>query len=124
MLRKFPRLLIVLVMTLVVPLQGAAAIGAAQCMALDHHDMAAGHDHDAGLAHGHGDGQAHDQGRQGTSGGDAHCGPCVACCASATIASPVPVFAPLAPAGAVDAIAYLFQPGDLPDELDRPPLAL
>jgi hypothetical protein len=97
---KLARLLLVLAVVLAVPLQAVAALGAAQCMADAHHEPA-----DA-----HGD------------AGESLCGPCAACCASASIV------AFLSPAAASPAAAEVappvpgFHPGAPPDLLERPPL--
>lgn len=121
--------LIAVVVALIVPLQGMAALAASQCMALGHHDAAA---MGMGMAaqdshgdHGH-EGAVHEQDREAQSG-DApspHCGPCTACCASAAMSGP----APLSIAPEVLGAPYVFAaepPVRLaPDELDRPPLAL
>jgi hypothetical protein len=134
-MKKLVRFLLAAILALAVPLQGALAVTAGQCMALGHHQSAA-----AQQSHGEardGDGHAahsHSESHQGVSddaqGGDqsaadgAHCGPCTACCASASIAGPgaqslvpSPFHAP-----------YLFSQfpplGVQPDGLYRPPLAL
>jgi len=119
--------LIAFVVALVVPLQGMAALAASQCMAFGHHDAAAmgqavqdGHaDHGhEGVAHGH------DQQSQPDDPSSSHCGPCTACCASATMSGP----APLAIVPEVFGAPYVFAAQPFvrlaPDELDRPPLAL
>lgn len=54
----------------------------------------------------------------------AHCPPCVSCCAAAVIAPALQLpVAENSASAAIAAIAYSV-PGALPDELDRPPLAL
>jgi len=122
-----------LLIALVVPLQGMAAVMAAQCMALGHHQDAASHagavganetqaDHDHS-AHSHQDGAGDASPDDGGSNGS-HCGPCTACCASASISGPVGLSIP---AGASNA-SYAFSPSTPPsvqlDGLDRPPTAL
>jgi hypothetical protein len=121
---KIARLLAVLV-ALVVPLQGMAAVAGGQCMALGQHQDAGGHEH----AHDEGDGHHHDahshadNGKHAQeSGTDAHCGPCSACC------SPVSI-SPLSDASILPAPSiaqYLFSQspptGIAPDGVYRPPL--
>ena len=122
---------LVLLLALVVPLQGTAAVVAELCMTLGHHDVGAAHQgvhtgassdhanhHGAHSDHHHsGDDHSADDGK-GT-----HCGPNSAC-ASASIPahSGLPVTADRSTA------AYVFSPLPLPsiqlDGLDRPPLAL
>lgn len=122
------RLLIIFATALAVPLQGVASVTAAQCMVLGHHDMAdrpaAGQsDHVAGddgqmASHSH-----PDEGSRKKTGH--HCGPCVACCLSVSIvAAALPIVSPLAPDAAIIEMPYRSHPSVLPDELDRPPLAL
>jgi hypothetical protein len=117
---KLARLLAVVV-ALVVPLQGMASVMAGQCMAFGHHDAPMEHA-DAGSKH-----DAHDHEHEAHESPETkspHCGPCAACCGSASMAaSPITV-------GAVSTVAdapYVFAslpPARLaPGELDRPPLA-
>jgi hypothetical protein len=131
---KLVRMLVALAMTLMVPLQGVAGVSAGLCIALgDHqgittaHDHGSAHDHGAAHEH-HSDASASDQHEQGTGtgnpAGDAHCPPCVACCAAAAISSYTPVFIPEAPAAFVIAAIPLSFSGVQPETLDRPPLAL
>jgi hypothetical protein len=119
-MRKLLRFVILLTVSLAVPLQGAAAVSAAQCMALGHHDTAAGHDHS--LA-GHDIDGKHDHKSHAPAGG-AHCGPCAACCTTAAISFfvPVPIGAQAAesPVGALPSSLA----GVQPDQLDRPPRLL
>ena len=82
---KYFRLLVAFALALAIPLQGAAAVTAGICMAIGHHDAAgapAPHDHGAE------DGHHADHSMPGDDGGSdsAHCAPCVACCAAASIA--------------------------------------
>ena len=126
---SFVRLL-ALTLARAVPIQGVAGVAAGLCMAFGHHEDASfvdetlqplgHHDH---AAHSHADegsanGSAHDDGN------DAHCGPCAACCASASIAGTAALPLPSAPSHA----AYLFSQnpplGVQPSGLYRPPLAL
>src|SRR5919109_4567535 len=88
-MKKVVRFLLAAFLALAVPLQGALAVTAAQCMAFGHHKSSAAQQSHANI------GQAHDhaanshsstaQTDEGTGGGG-HCGPCTACCASASIA--------------------------------------
>lgn len=130
MLQRMVRFVAVLI-SLAVPIQGISAVTSGQCMSLDHHKggmTTSAHAHDAGAddthagaSHDHGNGAATDGHGEGKSG---HCGPCTACCASASIAGPVLMLnvPPLAH------VAYAFSQypplGVQPGELDRPPLAL
>ena len=118
---------------LAVPIQGMAAVTAAQCMTLSHHQDAAGHA-------GHGDAQegesGHDHsmhshdGAAGNTDSDesgsngSHCGPCTACCASASIAGPAGLSI-LCWASSAPYVFSQFAPLSVPlDGLDRPPTAL
>jgi hypothetical protein len=119
--------LIAVVVALVVPLQGMAALAASQCMALGHHEAPAMH-HDAQAAHADG----HDHDSHAASGDPdasdeadgSHCGPCTACCASASIAGPSALV--IEPDTFSAPYAFVSQPPVrlAPDELDRPPLPL
>lgn len=115
---KVLRFLALAFVALTVPLQGLAGVMAGQCMALGHHQEAAGHD-----AHAHAADASHEH-ADADEGSNAHCGPCTACCASASIAgseSPCIVAPPAVP----DYTFSQFPPlGIQPDGLDRPPLAL
>jgi hypothetical protein len=114
---KILRLLVALVLALAIPLQGAASVTAGICMATGHHDAGApaSHDHGGDADHSH---------QHNDDPDAAHCAPCVACCAAASIAPAAQVFLPEdSPAAAVAAVPYL-HPGFLPEKLDRPPLAL
>ena len=111
------RILAVALLALAIPLQGVAAVTAGQCMALEHHDAGDAHDH---AAHADGDDQAvhHDDSKT------SHCGPCAACCASATMSGPaaLPI---LSSATESEYFFSQFPPlGIQPEGLDRPPLAL
>lgn len=107
---KTARFLLMILLVLAVPFQGALAVSAGQCMALDHHDAAAGDGHDHGDSHADGDGQDHAQ--------NSHCAPSVAI--SAAVQVPVPE---ARAESAVAALPSSFS-GILPQTLDRPPLAL
>jgi hypothetical protein len=114
---KLLRLVVAFALALAMPLQGLASVTAGVCMAVGHHDAGTPGSHD------HGDGPdhstPHDEGSD-----SAHCAPCVACCAAASIAPASQVFVPeVSPPAAIAAVPLL-HPGSLPEELDRPPLAL
>jgi hypothetical protein len=113
------RLFCAALMALLIPIQGIGAMTTGLCMSLDHHHAAPsdahdGHDHEG---HDHADSDA-----DATTG--SHCGPCTACCASATIAGAVAI--PIASPASQP--AYALSQSVLPsvqlDGLDRPPLAL
>src|SRR5687768_7544902 len=123
------RLLFAALLALLIPIQGIGAITTGVCMSLEHHQGASsdahdshdqeGHDH---ASHSHGDtadSHSHSD-ADGNSG--SHCGPCTACCASATIAGSVTL--PLAsPAShAPYAFSQFLPPSVQLDGLDRPPL--
>jgi hypothetical protein len=124
-LAKLVRFLLIALIALAVPMQGALAVGTAQCLALEHHqpgtadDQNHGHDHSAGHQHQDSSVDEHDGQASHT-----HCGPCVACCASVSIAAAQPLPLRTAPAFAVDVLPKLLPAGDLPGGLYRPPLAL
>jgi hypothetical protein len=125
---KILRLLVALVLALAIPLQGAASVTAGICMATGHHDAGAPASHDHGAdatSHDHGvDAADHHSAPHDDGSEAAHCAPCVACCAAASIAPAAQVFLPEdSPAAAIAALPYL-HPGFLPEELDRPPLPL
>jgi hypothetical protein len=119
---KLARLLLIAVLAIVVPFQGAAAVGAGQCMALGHHDSAGNHGHDSHNydSHAGSTNSADDHGAATAT----HCGPCTACCASAAIAGP----ARLSILSSLSETQYFFSQlpplGVQPDGVDRPPLAL
>jgi len=127
MLKTLPRLFVVLAIALAVPVQGVAAVSAGVCMDLGHgagttpeHDHGtSGHAHDSDAAAHHEDGAGND----GASH-NAHCPPCVSCCAAAAIASFPAVFLPEQAAASVPAALPASFSGVLPERLDRPPLAL
>jgi hypothetical protein len=130
--KAFCRFLAVLLLALTVPIQGLAAVTAAQCMAFGHHEESAGHETQA-LANDGADGHdhsshAHSQDsalEQGADDGNgSHCGPCAACCASASIAGPPPHSILSSPSRVTYLFSPLPPPGVEPDGLDRPPLAL
>ena len=126
MLLKLARLLAVMV-ALVVPLQGMATVAAGQCMALGHHQDAGddGHAHDDGDGHDH-DAHSHADGGKYSeeSGTGAQCGPCAACCASASIAPPALVSIASGPTTTQYALSQFPPFGVEPDGVYRPPLPL
>jgi len=107
---KLARFLLVLALAFALPVQGVAAVSAGLCMELGHHDGAATPSH------------AHDGGTD--SAADAHCGPCVACCAAASISSGTTAFPGVPTAAEVAAPGLTAPPDFLADRLNRPPLAL
>lgn len=123
--------LLAFAIVIVVPIQGMTAITAGQCMAFGHHQDSAGqenHGHagqagDDQAAHSHSDeapGNADDE----NGGAGAHCGPCTACCASASIAGPAPLSILPDPSNPPYLFSQLPPLGVQPHGLDRPPLAL
>jgi len=114
---RFTRLLIVWLIAMAIPLQGMAAAAAGVCMSLGHHDaahdatMSAGHEHDA-------DHSADEKPQE------AHCAPCVACCAAASIAPTPHMALPVLLPDAAIAASAAPPAGSVPETLDRPPLAL
>jgi hypothetical protein len=104
-----------------------ASVAAGQCMALGHHQDAGdnGHGHDDGDGHDH-DAHSHADGGKpaGESGTNAHCGPCTACCASASIASPTLASIVRAPTVTQYAFSQFPPIGVEPDGVYRPPLPL
>jgi len=120
MRKSLARLLIAFVLALTVPLQGIAAVSAGVCMALGHHGEAApeAHHHADSAAHHHGDESGSEK------GGEAHCPPCVSCCAAAAIVSFPPFVVDRQPASPVIAAPPAAFSGVAPETLDRPPLAL
>src|SRR5712664_2027575 len=98
---KLVRTLVAFAMALLVPLQGMAGVSAGLCMELGHHeDEAPATAHAPGSTHDHGTADRHDHNTAADehTAGNAHCPPCVACCAAAAISSYSPVFIPEAPA--------------------------
>jgi hypothetical protein len=114
------RLVAVLLLALTIPVQGMAAVAGAQCMALAHHDDGGGHENHA---HAHADADGHDSAAH-DEGSNNHCGPCAACCASASIAGPVGHSILSSPSNTKYVFFQSLPPGVQPDGLDRPPLAL
>lgn len=117
---KFLRLVVAFVLVLAIPLQGVASVTAGVC-------MATGHDAGTPASHDHGHDTDQSAGHDGTGSdhpSDTHCAPCVACCAAASIAPAAQVFLPQDPPPAAIAPLPFLPAGFLPEELDRPPLAL
>ena len=124
---------VALLVSLVLPVQGMAAVVAAQCMAFEHHQDAPGHgstgeasESNAGQdhsTHSHHDGAGDALPDDGGSNGS-HCGPCTACCASASISGPVELSIPVGPSNAPYVISQSAPPSVQLDGLDRPPTAL
>jgi hypothetical protein len=116
------RLLVSVALLLAVPAQGIAAVTGSLCMALGGHGTHAAND--APHAHdgeAHGSSHDHDSGQGSAS--PSHCGPCVACCASAAIAGKLLVPTPSGIASA-PLVLSLPAPQTLRQHrLDRPPLA-
>ena len=111
-----------LALMLLLPLQGMASVVAGQCMAFGHHEDAQAqeehHAHDGAEGHHH-DSQEHSSGEKKSS----HCGPCTACCASASIAGPNwPLILP-SPSNSQYFFAQFPPLGIPPQEFFRPPLA-
>lgn len=119
---KLIRLMLAVALIAAIPAQGLAAVTAGLCMAFGHHESSAAWGHDYHHADGATD-HSH-AGDSEESGNPAHCGPCVACCAAASIVSPVSVATLAEPDAAVDLPPGLPSPALLPHRLDRPPLAL
>ena len=123
------RLLAAVLLSLAVPVQGMASVVAGQCMAFGHHQDGGDHGHaqDSMDAHDHA-GHAHSDDGDAERGDDAgkksHCGPCAACCASASIAGAVGLSIPPSATHAEYVFTQLPPPGVQPDGFDRPPLAL
>jgi len=107
----------VLAMALLIPLQGMAAASAGICMAFGHHEAP------ATVSHHHGGSEHNDHGVDDAPG-QAHCPPCVACCATAAIVAPACGFISEAPAASAVAASPPVLSGMQPDTLDRPPLVL
>jgi hypothetical protein len=127
--------LLAIAIAFVLPIQGVAAVTAAQCMALGHHQDAAGHGNhgdaqpggEAGhdhATHAHADDDASNAGSDEAGGKGSQCGPCTACCASASIAGPAGLSI-VSWASNAPYVFSQFAPLSVPlDGLDRPPTAL
>jgi hypothetical protein len=108
---------------LAIPVQGIATVAATQCMAFGHHQDAGsqGHGHHAqdDGADGH-DHAAHQNADEKTS----HCGPCTACCASASIAGSAGLAISVSVPHTKSSFSPLAPPSVEPQRFDRPPLPL
>jgi hypothetical protein len=128
--KGFFRLLVVLLLALTIPAQGMAAVAGAQCMALTHHQDGAGqenHAHDDGAAGHNAAPHTHASDSVAThddEGSNYHCGPCTACCASASIEGPVGHSILSSASNTKYVFFQSLPPGVQPDGLFRPPLAL
>jgi hypothetical protein len=119
--------LLALAIALAVPIQGVAAITAGLCMAFgERHGAVTGHDAVDHSTHSHthadeSDSQAHGD---ESSGNGSHCGPCTACCASASIAGPAKISIHASASNAPYVLAQFPPLGVQSNGLYRPPLAL
>jgi hypothetical protein len=126
---KLARVIVALALVLVVPVQAMSAVMAGMCMAAGHHAVGHAHAADSDDTHHHDQGAPegapghHHDGSDG-QGSSAHCPPCGACCAAATISNAVHSFVPEPPAADAIAAAPYHAEGFEPDGLERPPLAL
>lgn len=128
MFRKIKALLIVL-LVMVVPVQGLAAVSAGICRALEHHGDTAARAAVQEARAGHSsDGVSHENDAAGTDNDSSdlnrNCGGCAACGTAATIASTAFLSTPDAPRSAARVHEPDSPAGFLPDGLDRPPLTL
>jgi hypothetical protein len=99
------RFILVVMLALVLPIQAAAAIVTELCTVLCNHEAGAPplHDH-------------HDD-----ASGTIPCGPCVACCASASIAASPKVPLPVVPNAEIASLLLPSHGSALLRALDRPP---
>lgn len=118
--------LISLLLAFAVPVQGIAAVAVGQCNAMDAdsghgmHEQAAHYDVNDDS---HPADHLHEGGPQGEDGEGSRCGPCSACCGSATIAGPAGFrISPI-----LESTSYLVPgvppPAFTPGGFDRPPAA-
>ena len=120
---RIARPFIVLLLVFTLPVQAMAAVAAGVCMAMGHHEAGMAHDHQSGHAPGHAMSHQESQPADGT-GETAHCPPCAACCTAGHMAAaPMALVPSLASPELPAAVAQARVP-ILPEELDRPPLAL
>jgi hypothetical protein len=121
-MQKVFRAIAIALLAVTVPLQGLAGVVSAQCMAIGHHADTglAGHTHEGGEANSHD--HAAEQSTDGTK--SSHCGPCTACCASASIASAVALVISPSLSSTLYVFSQLAPPAVEPDGVDRPPLPL
>jgi hypothetical protein len=109
-----------MVIALVVPLQGMASVMAGQCMAIGHHDAPMSH---ADVGHDAHDG--HDNHGDEPESKSPHCGPCAACCGSASMAAPSIATGTVSTTTEATYVFASLPPARLArGKLDRPPLAL
>ena len=119
------RVFAVALLALLMPVQGIASVTAGQCRALEHHWALGGDEHGE-------HGEEHAVGPSGSTatdtpdgeGNGSHCGPCTACCASATIGGPAALSYALPASDTLDVVTRSLPPSVQLDGLDRPPLAL
>jgi hypothetical protein len=121
------------VIALVIPVQGMAALAAGLCMSFGHHDTVAedqghaahGHDADDHAPHSHDEagapGPVADAADEGHA---AHCAPCTGCCTSVSIAGPIVLTIAAPPTHPKYVITQHPPLGLQPGGLYRPPLAL
>ena len=129
---KACRILAIALLAVALPLQGLAGVVSAQCMVIGHHTDAglAGHTHVEGgkadshdhAGHSHGEEDAAEQSTDGTKA--SHCGPCTACCTSASIASAAALVILPSLSPTLYVFSQLAPPAVEPDGVDRPPLSL
>ena len=125
-------ILAIALLAVALPLQGLAGVVSAQCMVIGHHTDAglAGHTHVEGgkadshdhAGHSHGEEDAAEQSTDGTK--PSHCGPCTACCASASIASAAALVISPSLSPTLYVFSQLAPPAVEPDGVERPPLSL
>jgi hypothetical protein len=113
--RDIRRFIAALLIALALPIQGMAAVSAGVCMGAGGHDS--GHGHEA-TAHDH-----HAAQGEGEESSEAHCPPCVSCCAAAFIAPSLQIAFPEAVPVAAIAAPQHWIAGAPPDNPDRPPLS-
>lgn len=110
------RILAAVLITLIVPVQGVAGVISAQCMALgDHQHVLDASSHEA---HSHAD-TSSEHGEE-----QSHCGPCTACCGSASITAAPAATLPSLPSVAHYVFSQSGPPVVAPGGVYRPPLAL
>lgn len=117
MFEKLVHLVFAAILTLAVPLQGALAAGAGQC----HHEHGAGKvadEHSLQVGSGGELAATLDD----SSAADSHCDPCVACCASVSIAGWAGPIAWAEPHPGVTVPPVPLLPTPLSSRMDRPPL--
>jgi hypothetical protein len=141
-MRTVARLLLLILVAIAVPVQGALAVTVGQCRSFDHHAADSGHPlashHEAEKQTSHGHDHGDSSGRAGIpeqGGGESAisdesapaasgCAPCSACCASPAISGPVQPLLAQDAASLPDPQADVRRVSFRPSRLDRPPLAL